>query len=42
MLEQTMSPMLAVSLGEITVEGAREVAERFLLVLHSNDDDDEA
>jgi|GEM_PF-3720099 len=37
---QTMSPVLAVTLGEITVEGAKEVGERFLALMPEEDDDD--
>lgn len=41
MIAQTMSPVLAVTLGEITVEGAKEVGERFLALMPEENDDDE-
>ena len=47
MIAQTMSPVLAVTLGEITVEGAKEVGERILALMpkeeeweEEEDDDD--
>ena len=41
MVDQTMSPVLATTLGEITVEGAKEVGERFLTLMPADDEDDE-
>lgn len=39
LVDQTMSPVLAVTLGEITVEGAKEVGERFLALMPKEDDE---
>ena len=41
MVDQTMSPVLAVTLGEITVEGSKEAGERFLALMPDDDDWDE-
>lgn len=41
LVDNSMSPVLAVALGEITVEGSREIAERFLSLMPEDDDDDE-
>ena len=41
MIAQTMSPVLAVTLGEIMVEGAKEVGERFLALMPGEDDEDD-
>ena len=41
MIAQTMSPVLAVTLGEITIEGAKEVGERFLTLMPGEDDEDD-
>ena len=41
LVDQTMSPVLAVTLGEITVEGAKAVGERFLALVPEDDDWDE-
>lgn len=38
LVDNSMSPVLAVSLGEITVEGSKEVATRFLALMPEDDD----
>ncbi|MGI9504499.1 MAG: SCP2 sterol-binding domain-containing protein [Geminicoccaceae bacterium] len=40
MVAQTMSPVLAVTLGEISFEGSKDVGERFLALMPEGDDDD--
>ena len=40
MVDQTMSPVLAATLGEITVEGSKAVGERFLALMPAEDDDE--
>lgn len=39
MEENSMSPVLALSLGEIIVEGARDIGERFLALMPEEDED---
>jgi ubiquinone biosynthesis protein UbiJ len=41
LVENSMSPVLAVSLGEITVDGSKELAQRFLALMPEEDDWDE-
>ena len=41
MVEQTMSPVLAVTLGEISFEGSKVVGERFLALMPKRDDEGE-
>jgi len=41
MIAQSMSPVLAVTLGEITVEGVKEAGERFLAIMPEEDGDEE-
>jgi ubiquinone biosynthesis protein UbiJ len=38
LVENSTSPVLAVSLGEITVEGSKELAQRFLALMPGEDD----
>lgn len=38
LVENSMSPVLAVSLGEITVDGSKELAQRFLALMPEEDD----
>ena len=40
MVDQTMSPVLAVTLGEISVEGSKAVGERFLALMPTEEDDE--
>jgi len=40
MVDQTMSPALAVTLGEISFEGSKAVGERFLALMPAKDDDE--
>ena len=41
MIEQSMSPVLAVTLGEITVDGSKEAGERLLAIVPVSDDRDD-
>lgn len=41
LVENSMSPVLAVSLGEISVDGPKKLAERFLALMPDENDGDE-
>ncbi len=38
LVENSMSPVLAVSLGEISVDGSKDLAQRFLALMPDDDD----